>query len=99
MPESTIGISFRFPVEFVPALDEVVGRDKDESRNLAARRLLIESLHDTARDELREELAEIRHTLATMREDLATACVALLTRQQPVSREQAEAWVRENLLE
>lgn len=98
MAEPTVSLTFRFPSEFVEALDEQAKR-RGETRHTAARRLVIEALHDTARDELRGEFAELRQTLALLREDLATACVALLTRQQPVSREQAEAWVRDNLLQ
>ncbi|MDX2201044.1 MAG: hypothetical protein SF069_18985 [Phycisphaerae bacterium] len=93
MAERSEPISFRLPAPYAKELMQRAA-DQGESVGEHARRIVIDSLTDAATQELREELGELRKLVTAVREDFATAVVALLTQKSPYSREDAEAWVK-----
>jgi len=97
MPERSEPISFRLPATYAKDLSRQAETHGD-SVGEHARRIVVDALTDTRHQELREEVQELRKTVDALREDLATAVAVLLSRREPYTREEAEAWVRKTLL-
>ena len=93
MKPASESVSFRVSPELSKRL-EAEATKHGMSRGEYARRLMIDALEDTEREHLRHELAELRGEVGKLREDVATAVMALLTRAGPVSVEEAKAWVK-----
>lgn len=91
-------LSFRLTPPLMKLLEQ---RADDEriSRGEMARKLLTEALTDARADECRLCMDKLADGLLRLREDLATAVAALLTRDGPVAVEEAKGWVRKNFLE
>ncbi len=98
MAKSTSGpLTIRLP----HALDEQLTQRAaaaEMTRGKLAKRLLIDAIADHRHHELRSELTELRHYMTVMREDLATAVIALLVGAGKSSRKEATAWVKKTLL-
>ncbi len=92
MSEKTETVSFRLPATFSKELRDQAAR-LDESPGEYARRLVMDAL--TNRHQ--QELAELRDTVASLRDDVATAVTALLVNDGKTSPTEAEEWVRKNL--
>lgn len=97
MKERSNNISFRIP-STVSALLEEKAKERGQSPGTYARQLVLDSLNDKNTEELRHDLDELRDQVTKLREDLATAVVALLVNDEPKDEEQAKAWVRNTLM-
>ena len=95
--EASKPVNFRVSPELSKRL-EAEAEKAGMSRGEYARRLLIECLDDTERERVRHDIAELREEVVKLREDLATAVMALLVRGEPYSVEEAKAWVIRRLL-
>lgn len=96
MNEPTQTISFRLPSALVKQLAER-GATQNLSLGECARRIVLDALSDSANEQTREDLAEIREGLERVREDLATATAALLVSAGKAEQAEAEAWVKQAL--
>lgn len=96
MNEPTQTISFRLPSALVKQLTER-GATQNLSLGECARRIVLDALSDSANEQTREDLAEIREGLERVREDLATATAALLVNAGKAEQAEAEAWVKQAL--
>ena len=95
--EKTSGtVSFRLAPEYLKLLNDEAAKE-GKSAGDCARRLLIRTLTDTERTELREELEALRTDFRKMREDLATVSLKLLVKVGGEEPAEAEAWVRDHL--
>lgn len=93
---TTQTVSFRLPAALARQL-AARGAAQNLSPGECARRIVLEALSDSANEQTREDLADLRHGLNRLREDLATATVALLVEAGNVDRAEAEAWAEQNL--
>lgn len=97
MAERSEPISFRLPSTYAKDLAkraEIFGDSLGEH----ARRIVVDALTDADRQIVRDEVQELRKLVETLREDFATAVAVLLSRREPYSRDEAEAWVKKTLL-
>lgn len=90
-------ISFRLPSSYAKDLAKRAETHGD-SVGEQARRIVVDALTDTERHQLRDEVQELRTLVETLREDFATAVAVLLSRREPYTRDEAEAWVKKTLL-
>ncbi len=97
MKPQSESVSFRVSAELGKRL-EAQAAQCGMSRGEYARRLMIEVLDDAERERVRHEISELRELVGKLREDLATAVVALLARGDPMPKEQAMAWVKQRFL-
>lgn len=96
MNEPTQTVSFRLASATVKQLaDRAAGEHL--SLGEAARRIVLDALSDTAGQQTREDLAELRVTLERIREDIATATAALLVNAGKSNDAAAQEWVRRSL--
>src|SRR5262245_35258654 len=96
--EGTTPIGFRLATSFAKRLaDDAANRHM--SRHELARQLVIEGLliHDEMVS-IREELTSIRRDIGQLRSALARSVVALLADAGNAEADEAEDWVRQNLL-
>lgn len=92
MSERTETVSFRLPATFAKELRDQAARMND-SPGEHARRLVIEAL--TNRHQ--QDLSDLKTTVETLRDDVATAVVVLLVKAGKSDPKEAEEWVRKNL--
>ncbi len=96
MSEPTQTISFRLPSALIKQLTE---RATAQSLSVGEcdSQMVLNILSDSANEQTREDLAELRAGLERLREDLATATAALLVNAGKATQTDAEAWVRQSL--
>ena len=97
MSDRSETVSFRLPPSFYSQLSQEAGK-RSLSLHEVARQIVIDRLTDAAREEERQQLADLKQTLETLREDLATAAAAMLAFGGKWTAEQAQKWARETLL-
>lgn len=97
MQNRTTSVSFRLASTYAKLLAERAEKQGD-SVGEHARRLVIDALTDAGREELRDQVGELTKLVHTLREDLATAAVALLSQKASYTRDEAEAWAKRTLL-
>lgn len=97
MKPTSESISFRLPPEMAKRL-EAEAEKAGMSRGEYARQLLLQTLDDVRHEQMRHEMRELREEVGKLREDLATAVAALLTRDGPVPLDEAKAWVTSRFL-
>jgi hypothetical protein len=69
------------------------------SPHALARRIFLEWLHDTERDEVREALHELREAIIQQRADLKEAAIAILCDAGRLEVDQARRWVESRLFQ
>jgi len=92
MAERSETVSFRLPASLAGQLRELATQ-AGESPGEHARRLV----SDAITNRHHEEITEVKETLQKLREDMATAVVALLIRAGKAENHEAEEWVKRNL--
>ncbi len=97
MRERSEPVSFRISSTFAKQLTKRAAAH-GESRGTHARRLVIDALNDTGREQLQAELGEIRRLVERSLENYANTFAALLVKLKAATPAEAEAWVTEYLL-
>lgn len=97
MDELTKTVSFRLPAAHAKQLS-----DRGAKENLSigeyARTLVLAVLTNTSSARSGDDLAAVHKSLDALREDLATATVAVLVGAGKTTAAEAEDWVRKTLL-
>ena len=94
--DTTPTVSFRLPQNLFDRLEEEAkcqGRGVHEH----ARKLITDVLEDAQREQLQDQVRELGAGLIALREDLAVAIEAVLVGAGRVGRDEARAWVSDNL--
>ena len=99
MSDRSETVSFRLPSAFYRQLLSEAKDQSFKSPHDFARQLVIKALGNVESDQQMSELRDLRRTMDTLRDDLATATGALLAYAGKWTPEQARAWVQETLLQ
>ena len=99
MSDASKTVSFRLPDEFLHQLISEAKLRKFKSHHDFARQLVINALGNTEADQQQAELRDLRRTIETLREDLATAAGAILAFAGQWTPEEARAWAQKTLLQ
>lgn len=93
-------ISFKLESEWVTALDAAVAKAATtDSRHKYARQIVVDHLMSDGQSLLIQQIAELRDEIVTLRKDLATVTVALLTQAGRIEDHQrARRWATKILL-
>ncbi len=73
--------------------------DQNKSVSELLREVVIHYVGSAGADPVRDDLREVRREVRALRASLLTAVAGLLHNLSDVSAEEAESWVRTNLLE
>ena len=90
-------ISFKLPERELRALLEAEAEREGLSIHQAARRLVLRALSDDWKDELLEQVGEIRKDQRRLRQDLATLVRPLLAHVFQQDLKAIDKWIREQL--
>lgn len=94
--EPTCTISFRVDERARKQLDEEAS-SFGMSRGAYARRLVLDVLEDAEREQIREEIQDVREEVSRLRDNLASVLEMLLLNVAKVKEEDVRRWVSENL--
>lgn len=97
MNQRSQSISFRVSPTIARDL-QTKARERGQTPGKYARELVLDSLSSKDRVEILHDLEDLRNQVRRLREDLATAVIALLTREGPVTIDDAKSWVKNELL-
>jgi hypothetical protein len=96
MPSGTRPVSFRLDEQYLERLKKEAARYGISAGDYA-RRIVLDTLEDTERHKTQDELRELKRQIAELRNDVATAVMALLVGAGKVDMDEARAWVSANL--
>lgn len=91
-------VSFRLPQAFLSQLIKDAEQRNLDSHHEFARQIVINYLTDASGEEGRQDVLDIKQSLETLREDLATSTAAILAFGGKWTPEQAKAWAKQTLL-
>ncbi len=89
-------VGFQLDEEYLDRLEKEAA-NYQMSAGQYARRLVMDSLDDTERKVIKEELSEINENVEDLRLCLADSVEAILAATKNVSKERAREWVDENV--
>lgn len=96
MSSTTKPVSFRLDEQYLERLKKEAAK-YGMSAGDYARRLVINTLEDSERRKVQDELRDVKREITELRGDLATSVLALLVGAGQIEKSEARDWVRENL--
>jgi len=92
-------VTFKLSDDLMARLEQKAGQSNCPSPHKCAQQIVVNYLEDAERDRARKQMAELRQEVIRLREDLATAVVALLVQAGKVTNpDEAKEWVQRNFL-
>jgi predicted transcriptional regulator len=92
-------VTFKLPDDLMAKLEQKAEQCNCTSPHKCAQQIVINYLEDTERDRARKQMAELQRQVLCLREDLATAVVALLLRAgKATDADEVQQWVERNLM-
>jgi len=92
-------VTFKLSDALTAQLEQKAQQCNCTSLHKCAQQIVVSYLEDTERIRIRTQMAELHREVIRLREDLATAVVALLLKAGKVTTpEEAKEWVERNLL-
>lgn len=96
MAAATRPVSFRLDEQYLERLKKEAAKYGMSAGDFA-RRLVIDTLEDTERRKVHDELRDVKRQIAELRDDVATAALALLVGAGKTEKEEAREWVQAHL--